>query len=92
MGGSRFLQLSPSFFALDIVLDRLAHARYPRSMAPKPYYWRWSVYLRGERIGEVLAATEQAACLRAIQRFKIRDEDRRELEVRRYQQSNADCH
>jgi hypothetical protein len=31
----------------------------------------------------VLAATEQAACLRAIQRFEIRDEDRRELEVRR---------
>ena len=49
----------------------------------KPYYRRWAVYFRGGRIGEVLAATEKAACLRAIQRFKIRDEDRRELQVRR---------
>ena len=52
-------------------------------MAPQAYYRRWSVYLRGERLGEVLAATERAACLRAIQRFKISDEDRPELEVRR---------
>jgi hypothetical protein len=54
-----------------------------RAMAPKPYYRRWAVYLRGERIGEVFAATERAACLRAIQRFKLRGEDRRELQVRR---------
>ena len=53
------------------------------AMASKPYYRRWAVYLRGARIGEVLAATEQAACLRAIQRFRIKDEDRAELEVRR---------
>jgi hypothetical protein len=33
--------------------------------------------------GEVLAVTERAACLRAIQRFKIQEEDRREMEVRR---------
>jgi hypothetical protein len=52
-------------------------------MAPAPYYRRWEVYLRDERIGEVLAATQRAACLRAIQRFKIKDEDRSELEVRR---------
>jgi hypothetical protein len=52
-------------------------------MAPQPYYRRWEVWLRGERLGEVLAATERAACARAIQRFKIREEDRRELEVRR---------
>jgi hypothetical protein len=50
-------------------------------MAPQPYYRRWAVYLRGERIGEVLAATERAACARAIQRFKISAEDRRELHV-----------
>jgi hypothetical protein len=52
-------------------------------MAPQNYYRRWAVYLRGERIGEVLAATERAACLRAIHKFKIKPEDRRELEVRR---------
>jgi hypothetical protein len=52
-------------------------------MAPQPYYRRWSVYLRGERIGEVLAATEQAACTRAIHRFKISRKDQKELEVRR---------
>jgi hypothetical protein len=38
-------------------------------------YRRWIVYVRGERIGEVLAATEQAACLRAVQRFRIARED-----------------
>jgi hypothetical protein len=54
-----------------------------RCMAPKNYYRRWEVWLRGEKLGEVLAATERAACLRAVQRFKIKDEDRRELEVRR---------
>ena len=53
------------------------------AMASKPYYRRWAVYLRGGRIGEVLAATELAACLRAIQRFRIKDEDRRKLDVRR---------
>ena len=51
-------------------------------MTPKPYYRRWSIWLRGELLGEVLAATEQAACLRAIQRFKIGREDQRELQVR----------
>jgi hypothetical protein len=45
--------------------------------------WRQREDLRDERIGEVFAATERAACLRAIQRFKIKDEDRRDLEVRR---------
>jgi hypothetical protein len=52
-------------------------------MPAKHYYRRWEVYLRGVRIGEVLALTERAACLRAVQRFKIKEEDRRELEVRR---------
>ena len=52
-------------------------------MAPKTYYRLWEVWLRGERIGEVLAATEQAACLRAIQRFRIKREDQGELAVRR---------
>jgi hypothetical protein len=52
-------------------------------MAPQPYYRRWDVYLRGERIGEVLAATQHAACMRAIHKFRIKDEERRELEVRR---------
>jgi hypothetical protein len=51
-------------------------------MAPQTYYRRWAVYLRGERLGEVLAATERAACLRAVQRFKIAREDQAELEVR----------
>jgi hypothetical protein len=51
-------------------------------MAPQSHYRRWTVYLRGEPIGEVLAATERAACLRAIQRFKISREDQKELEVR----------
>jgi hypothetical protein len=50
-------------------------------MAPQTYYRRWSVWLRGKQIGEVLAATEQAACLRAVQRFKISREDQRELRV-----------
>jgi hypothetical protein len=48
-------------------------------MAPQHYYRRWDVYLRGERLGEVLAATERAACLRAIQRFKISKKDQAEL-------------
>jgi hypothetical protein len=53
------------------------------AMAPQHYYRRWEVRLRGERLGEVFAATERAACLRAAQKFKINREDRQELEVRR---------
>ena len=52
-------------------------------MAPQTYYRRWMVYLRGEPLGEVLAATQHAACARAVHKFKIKDEDRSELEVRR---------
>jgi hypothetical protein len=52
-------------------------------MAPQHYYRRWAVYLRGELIGEVLAATHEAACLRAFQRFKVSREDQKELGVRR---------
>ena len=48
-------------------------------MAPPNYDRRWIVYLRGERIREVLGATERAACVRAIQRFKISRDDQREL-------------
>jgi hypothetical protein len=51
-------------------------------MAPKPYYRRWIVYLRGEQIGMVFAATEKAACLRAVRRYKISREDQKELQVR----------
>ena len=62
-------------------------------MAHPTYYRRWDVYLRGSRIGEVLSATQEAACMRAIHKFKIKDEGRQQLEVRRYQQSDAeDCH
>ena len=50
----------------------------------KSYRRRWEVYLRGERIGEVLGATQQAACARAIQRFKIDEQTRSQLEVRPY--------
>jgi hypothetical protein len=56
-------------------------------MAPQTYYRRWVVYLRGELLGEALAATERAACVRAIQRFAIKEEDRGELEVRRAKDS-----
>jgi hypothetical protein len=52
-------------------------------MAPQTYYRRWDVYLRGERICMVLAATHDAACQRAVYKFKVKPEDRRELEVRR---------
>jgi hypothetical protein len=52
-------------------------------MAPQTYYRRWDVYLHGERLGMVFAATEKAACLRAVQRFKIARQDQSELEVRR---------
>jgi hypothetical protein len=64
-------------------LAPLFSSPYLLGMAPQTYYRRWDVYLRGERIGEVLAATKEAACLRAVHRFKIKDEDRSELEVRR---------
>jgi hypothetical protein len=53
------------------------------------YTRRWAVFLRGERIGEVLAATEKAACARAIQRFKIAREDQSDLEVRRVATSKS---
>jgi hypothetical protein len=50
----------------------------------KNYQRRWEVRLENRRIGEVLAFTEQAACVRAIKRFNItKDEDRRRLSVRR---------
>ena len=39
------------------------------------YRRRWEVWLRGERIGEVLGATQQAARDRAIRRFKIDQEN-----------------
>jgi hypothetical protein len=54
-----------------------------REMALQIYYRRWEVWLRGERMGKVLAATEKAACLRAIQRFNVSSEDQQELYVRR---------
>ena len=53
----------------------------------KPNHRRWEVYLGDERIGEVLAATERAACLRAMQRFNIKGDDRRGLAVRRAKDS-----
>jgi hypothetical protein len=52
-------------------------------MAPQTYYRKWDVYLYGERLGMVFAATEKAACLRAVQRFKIARQDQSGLEVRR---------
>jgi hypothetical protein len=36
----------------------------------------------GERIGQVLAATEKAACLRAIHKFGISREAQKDLQVR----------
>jgi hypothetical protein len=51
---------------------------------PHPsYYRRWDVLLRGQPLGQVLAATQRAACLRAIQRWRVPPEDRPELEIRR---------
>ena len=38
----------------------------------KNYQRRWEVRLHNKRMGEVLALTEQAACLRAIKRFTSR--------------------
>jgi hypothetical protein len=61
----------------------LSGAAYLPGMAPQPYYRRWEVWLRGERLGEVLAAIERAACLRAVHKFEVKDEDRRDLVVRR---------
>ena len=58
-------------------------------MAPQTYYRRWEVWLRGSKLGEVFAATERAACLRAIQRFKISREEQQELEVRRAKDAEA---
>jgi hypothetical protein len=52
-------------------------------MPHSSYYRPWLVYLRGRRLGQVLAATQKAACLRAIQRWRVPPEDRPELEVRR---------
>jgi hypothetical protein len=64
-------------------LEKIVPPAYLPAMAPQAYYRLWCVYLRGERLGEVLAATQQAACLRALHKFKIKDQDRRELEVRK---------
>jgi hypothetical protein len=51
-------------------------------MAAQPLR-RWEVYVRGTKIGEVFGATERAACVRAVVRFKISREDQEALEVRR---------
>jgi hypothetical protein len=63
-------------------IDLPSVAPHLPSVAPQHYHRRWAIYLRGELIGEVLAATEQAACLRAIHRFGISREAQKELEVR----------
>ena len=56
----------------------------------RKYYQRWEVRIRGERIGEVLAATSRAACMRAVHRFKItKEEDQRELSVHRIEERTA---
>ena len=52
-------------------------------MPPQTYFRRWIVFLRGEQIGMVFAATERAACLRAVQRFKISRQDQAALQVRK---------
>ena len=62
-------------------LDFRRACPYVPSMAPQTYYRRWEVWLCGNQLGEVLAATEQAACLRAIHKFKVGDEDRSKLRV-----------
>ena len=54
-----------------------------RAMPPPSYYRAWHVFLRGQPLGQVFAATEKAACLRAIQRWRVPPEERPELEVRR---------
>jgi hypothetical protein len=48
-----------------------------------PRLREWEVYLRGERLGVVRSVTWKAACLRAIQRFKIASADQQHLVVRR---------
>jgi ABC-type transport system substrate-binding protein len=48
---------------------------------------RWEVFVRGTKIGEVYGATEKAACVRAVLRFKISREDQETLAVRRLRQS-----
>ena len=53
------------------------------AMAPKTYYRRWAVYLRGERIGEVLAATERRLACVPSSGSRSEEEDQRELQVRR---------
>ena len=58
-----------------------------RSLAPKVYHRRWTVWVKGKQLGEVLAATEKAACLRAVQRFCISMEDQGELEVKRVREA-----
>jgi hypothetical protein len=52
-------------------------------MTSQIYYRRWQVWLGEQMVGEVLARTAQAACLRAIQRFKIGRDQHAELRVRR---------
>jgi hypothetical protein len=47
------------------------------------YFRTWLVTLRGQPLGVVYAATEKAACLRAIQRWRVPPDERPELEVRR---------
>jgi hypothetical protein len=44
---------------------------------------RWEVYVRETKIGDVYGATERAACVRAVLRFKISREDQAQMEVRR---------
>jgi hypothetical protein len=51
-------------------------------MAPKPYYRRWLVYLRGEQIGMVIAATEKAARLRPSGDTRSAGRISRKLQVR----------
>jgi hypothetical protein len=53
----------------------------------KPYQRRWTVRLRGVLLGIVLGYTHKAACLRAIQRFKVPPADRQELVVERERRS-----
>jgi hypothetical protein len=48
------------------------------------YDRRWEVSLHGKILGVVRGATQQAACLRAVNVFKIQNvEDQRELVLRR---------
>jgi hypothetical protein len=52
-------------------------------MAAQIYYRRWEVWLGDQMLGVVVARTEQAACRRAIRRFRIGKEQQAELRVRR---------